>query len=102
MKKRKKLYETIDNKLLELIEQHEHGQLSPVELAIASGKTVKVKKGKKLIFLLYCCVLLVIHVKFFVDMKNFIKNKLLLSSTLTVIINKLITSYVEWDEFGIN
>jgi hypothetical protein len=47
VKKRKKLYEAIDNKLLELIEQYEHGQLSPVELAIASGKTVKVKKGKK-------------------------------------------------------
>ncbi len=43
---------------------------------------------------------MVIHVKFFVDMKNFIKNKLLLSSTLNVIIDKLITSYVVWDEFG--
>ena len=47
MKKRKNLYKKIDNKLLELIEQYENGQLSPTELAVKSGKTVKIKKEKK-------------------------------------------------------
>ena len=47
VKKRRKLYEKIDGKLLGLIEQYENGQLSPTELAIESGKTVKMKKGKK-------------------------------------------------------
>ncbi len=41
------IYEKIDNKLLDLIKQYENGQLSPTELAIKSGKTVKIKKGKK-------------------------------------------------------
>ena len=44
---RKSLCEEIDNELLELMEQFEKKRLSPTQLAIESGKTVKIKKGKR-------------------------------------------------------
>ena len=47
MKKRKNVHVKIDNQLLELIEQYENEQLSPTELAIELGKTVKTQGKKK-------------------------------------------------------
>jgi hypothetical protein len=40
----------IDEKLLKLINEYENEQLTPTELAISSGKTLKIKKGKNLSF----------------------------------------------------
>lgn len=47
VKKRNKACEQIDQKLLTLIGQYENGQHTATELAVKSGKTVKIKKGKK-------------------------------------------------------
>ena len=47
VKKRKQVYEKIHEKLLELINQYENEELTPLELAIKSGKTVKINKRKK-------------------------------------------------------
>ncbi|CAF1106351.1 unnamed protein product [Rotaria magnacalcarata] len=46
-KKRKNIYEKIDAKLLQLIHQFENRRITATELAIESGKTVKIKKGNK-------------------------------------------------------
>ena len=48
VKQRRKIYEKIDEKLLELINQYENGELTPTEFAIESGKAVTIKKTKKL------------------------------------------------------
>ncbi|CAF3303956.1 unnamed protein product [Rotaria socialis] len=45
-KKRRNIYEKIDAKLLQLIHQFENGRITATELAIESGKTVKIKKKK--------------------------------------------------------
>ena len=47
VKKRKQVYEKINEKLLELINQYENGELTLLELSIKSGKKVKVDKRKK-------------------------------------------------------
>ena len=47
VKKQKQVDEKIDEKLLELINQYENGELTPLELAIKSAKTVKIDKRKK-------------------------------------------------------
>ena len=41
-----RFYENIDEKLLQLINQYENGQITATELAVESGKTVKIKKKK--------------------------------------------------------
>ena len=40
------LYDKIDEKLLELVDEYEKGLITATELAIKSGKTVKVNKKK--------------------------------------------------------
>ncbi|CAF1431473.1 unnamed protein product [Rotaria magnacalcarata] len=46
IKKRRKTYDKIDEKLLELFSMFENGQLTVTELAIQSGKAVKINKKK--------------------------------------------------------
>ena len=43
-KKRRKNYDKIDEKLMELLKMFENGQLTVTELAIQSSKAVKIKK----------------------------------------------------------
>jgi len=48
VKKRKKLYDKINKKLLELFKEYENGQLTSTESAIKSGKAFKIKSVKTL------------------------------------------------------
>ena len=46
IKMRRNIYEKIDDKLMKLINDYQGGQLTPTDLAIRLGQTVKIKMGK--------------------------------------------------------